>query len=83
MKPITTHIFGTTDKPVTMVGLGGEGVLRTYGKTQAAVAVIQEAIVQGITYFDCAHVYADSELYYGTVWGKFPENQRFAQNCSL
>jgi len=38
-----------------MVGLGGEGILRTYGRTQQAAAMIQAAIEQGVTYFDCAH----------------------------
>lgn len=71
-KPIEICEFGQTGRRVTRVGLGGEGVLRTYGRAGEAAAVIQEAIGQGITYFDCAHVYADSELYYGTVWQKSP-----------
>ncbi len=55
------------------VGLGGEGVLRTHGKTAEARQVIQEAINQEISYFDSAHVYADSELYYGSIWREEPE----------
>jgi aryl-alcohol dehydrogenase-like predicted oxidoreductase len=55
------------------VGLGGEGVLRTHGRTKEARDVICEAIAQGIGYFDSAHVYADSELYYGSVWRDSPE----------
>jgi len=70
---ILTKTFGETDQRVTLVGLGGEGVLRTYGRTSQAQEVIQEAIAQGITYFDSAHVYADSELYYGSVWREFPD----------
>ena len=50
------------------VGLGGEGILRTYGRTEKAREVIQTAVDQGITYFDCARVYSDSERYYGSVW---------------
>jgi aryl-alcohol dehydrogenase-like predicted oxidoreductase len=50
------------------VGLGGEGVLRTTGKTDQALAVIREAVKQGITYYDSARVYMDSEIYYGTFW---------------
>ena len=65
--------FGNTGRSVSLVGLGGEGVLRTYDRTAEAVAVIREAIKQGITYFDSARVYADSEVYYGQVWGKEPE----------
>jgi aryl-alcohol dehydrogenase-like predicted oxidoreductase len=67
------RIFGKTDQTVTCVGLGGEGVLRTHGREQEARAVLQAAIEQGITYFDSARVYADSELYYGKLWGNHPE----------
>ena len=55
------------------VGLGGEGILRTFGRTSEARDVILEAVEQGITYFDSAHVYADSELYYGSVWQERPQ----------
>lgn len=55
------------------VGLGGEGVLRTYGKTAEAREVILEAVAQGIAYFDSAHVYADSERYLGLVWRERPK----------
>lgn len=75
LKPIATRDFGKTGRSVTMVGLGGEGILRTYGQTRQAAAVIQDAIDQGIAYFDCAHVYADSESYYGSIWKKFPEKR--------
>jgi aryl-alcohol dehydrogenase-like predicted oxidoreductase len=57
---------------VTRVGLGGEGVLRTFGQRPAAVAVIREALKQGIRYFDSARVYAGSEGYYGAVWPAEP-----------
>jgi len=75
LKPIATRDFAIIGCPVTMVGLGGEGILRTYGRAQQATAVIQAAIDQGITYFDCAHAYADSELYYGAIWKAFPEKR--------
>jgi aryl-alcohol dehydrogenase-like predicted oxidoreductase len=57
---------------VTRVGLGGEGVLRTFGREIEAQAVIEEAALQGITYFDCAQAYAGSEGYYGSFWRKHP-----------
>jgi aryl-alcohol dehydrogenase-like predicted oxidoreductase len=71
--PILTRAFGENGPRVTLVGLGGEGVLRTYGRMGQARQVIQEATKQGITYFDSAHVYADSEVYYGSVWSEFPD----------
>jgi aryl-alcohol dehydrogenase-like predicted oxidoreductase len=65
---IITKSFGTSSAVVSIVGLGGEGILRTHGKEESAVGVIREAIDQGITYFDCAKAYAGSEGYYGSVW---------------
>ena len=65
--------FGKTGREVTPVGLGGEGVLRTYGRHAEARAVILEAVEQGITYFDSAKVYAGSEDYYGEVWRSRPD----------
>ena len=62
--------FGATGVNVTAVGLGGEGILRTFGEEQRAVAVIGEAVDAGITYFDCARAYAGSESYYGRFWSQ-------------
>lgn len=72
---VQTDIFGRTDREVTIVGLGGEGILRTYGQENGAQAVIREAIEQGITYFDSARVYAGSEGYYGTIWPRHPDDR--------
>ena len=67
--------FGLMNQQVTVVGLGGEGVLRTYGQSGKAREVIQEALAQSITYFDSGRVYAESELYYGSLWEKTPETR--------
>lgn len=67
---IKTNSFGKTGVTVSCVGLGGEGVLRTTDMSDEARSVIRSAISSGITYFDCARVYSDSELYYGSVWKK-------------
>ena len=67
--------FGKTGENVTRVGLGGEGVLRTTGRDADAEAVIFKAFESGIRYFDSARVYADSELYYGSVWSRFPKKR--------
>ena len=73
MTGLETRRFGKTDREVTLVGLGGEGVLRTYGRHAEAAAVITEALNQGITYFDSAKAYAGSEDYYGEVWRGRPD----------
>ncbi|NLZ29525.1 MAG: aldo/keto reductase [Methanomicrobiales archaeon] len=72
MSALERRWFGKTGREVTSVGLGGEGVLRTYGRHAEAEAVILEAISQGITYFDSARAYAGSEDYYGEVWRNHP-----------
>jgi aryl-alcohol dehydrogenase-like predicted oxidoreductase len=69
---IKTVAFGQSKQKVTRVGLGGEGVLRTIGLMSDARKVIFEAIDQGITYFDSARVYRDSEIYLGSVWKENP-----------
>ncbi len=72
---IPTKPFGATGQPVTRVGLGGEGVLRTTGRFEDARAVIDAAVDQGITYYDSARVYSDSELYYGRMWKHNPQQR--------
>jgi len=64
--------FASRDQQVTTVGLGGEGILRTTGRAPHARRVIQEALSQGITYFDSAPAYQDSELYLGSIWKENP-----------
>jgi len=70
-----TRSFGQTGQEVTIVGLGGEGVLRTYGQEKAAERLIEEALAQGITYYDSAKAYSDSENYYGLVWSNRPKDR--------
>ncbi len=69
---IQRRTLGRAGPSITAVGLGGEGVLRTHGRTEEARAVIQEALKQGIAYFDSAPAYAGSQEYYGTFWKRDP-----------
>lgn len=73
MEAIKTRPLGKTGINVSQVGLGGEGVLRTFGKSSAAKAVIDEAVRHGMTYFDSARAYAGSEGYYGAYWPYHPD----------
>jgi aryl-alcohol dehydrogenase-like predicted oxidoreductase len=57
--------LGKTGVEVTMLGLGGEGILRTTGYEDEAYALINRAIDLGINYCESARAYADSESYYG------------------
>ena len=57
--------LGSTGKEGTLIGLGGEGVLRTFGHERDAVELINHAIDLGINYFESARAYSGSEQYYG------------------
>jgi aryl-alcohol dehydrogenase-like predicted oxidoreductase len=69
---IPKNLFAPAGRQVTAVGLGGEGILRTSGRTSHARRVIQEALAQRLTYFDSAPAYQDSELYLGSTWKENP-----------
>jgi predicted aldo/keto reductase-like oxidoreductase len=68
--PLPTRLLGKTGRQVTLFGLGGEGVLRTWGQDKAAAAVITRALDQGVTYCDTAPAYAGSLDYYGGTLGE-------------
>jgi predicted aldo/keto reductase-like oxidoreductase len=57
--------LGRTGADVTILGLGGEGILRTYGYEKEAYKLINKAIDLGINYFESARAYSGSESYYG------------------
>jgi aryl-alcohol dehydrogenase-like predicted oxidoreductase len=62
---ISKRTLGKTDIDVTILGLGGEGVLRTYGHDREPYDLINKAIDLGITYLESARAYSGSESYYG------------------
>jgi len=62
--------LGRTGVEVTLLGLGGEGVLRTDGRHAEAAAVIHRALDQGVNYCDTAPAYASSIDYYGAALGE-------------
>jgi aryl-alcohol dehydrogenase-like predicted oxidoreductase len=62
--------LGKTDVAVTILGLGGEGVLRTHGHEKDAYDLINRAIDLGINYFDSAKAYAGCESYHGKALGE-------------
>ena len=76
-KQLHTRLLGKTGVNVSSFGLGGEGVMRTYGRMKEAVAVIHKALDLGVTYFDTAPAYAQSQDYLGeALQGK--ERQDFS-----
>ena len=65
--PILKRKLGKTGVEVTILGLGGEGILRTFGQEREASALLNRAIDLGITYFESARAYSGSEAYYGAA----------------
>jgi aryl-alcohol dehydrogenase-like predicted oxidoreductase len=62
---LPTRPLGRTGHSATILGLGGEGVLRTFGQDHDAQAVIQAALDAGINYFETARAYSGREEYLG------------------
>ncbi|MBI4794472.1 MAG: aldo/keto reductase [Deltaproteobacteria bacterium] len=62
---ISQRPLGRTGHQATILGLGGEGILRTYGEEKGAQAVIEAALAAGIGYFESARAYSGSEAYLG------------------
>ena len=61
--------LGRTGVNVTIVGLGGEGVMRSTGRMRESVPVIRRALDLGINYFDTAPAYQQSQDYLGEGLG--------------
>src|SRR6185436_3782463 len=64
--------LGKTGAPVEAVSLGGEGILRTTGRTAEATAMLRAAFAAGVRYCDTAPAYADSQDYYGAAFRASP-----------
>lgn len=62
---VSKRRLGKTGIDVTILGLGGEGILRTYGYDKEAYDLINAAIDLGVTYLESARAYSGSESYYG------------------
>jgi predicted aldo/keto reductase-like oxidoreductase len=62
--------LGRTGYEPTLFALGGEGVLRTFGREREAAAVIHRALDLGVNYCDTAPAYAGSMDYYGASLGE-------------
>jgi len=62
---ISKRRLGKTGIDVTILGLGGEGILRTFGYDKEAYDLINKSIDLGVTYLESARAYSGSESYYG------------------
>lgn len=67
-----SRTLGKTGAAVEAVSLGGEGILRTRGHDDDAVATIVAALEAGVRYCDTAPAYDQSQDYYGAAFAKLP-----------
>lgn len=59
--------LGKTGAEVSTFGLGGEGILRSFGNDEAASRLINRALDLGVNYLETARAYSGSEEYYGNT----------------
>ncbi|MBP1749167.1 MAG: putative oxidoreductase of aldo/keto reductase family [Deltaproteobacteria bacterium] len=59
--------LGRTNFDASIIGLGGEGLLRSPGKDKETYALINKALDLGINFFESARSYDCSEEYYGNA----------------
>jgi aryl-alcohol dehydrogenase-like predicted oxidoreductase len=64
--------LGKTQAQVEAVSLGGEGILRTHGRSGEAVPMIACALREGVRYCDTAPAYDESQDYYGAAFKQLP-----------
>ncbi len=82
-KGIPTRVLGKTGRIVTILGLGGAHTIREKGHEEA-VALVERAYDQGVTYFDTAHNYGEgkSEKAFGEALYK-KERSSFYLNTKI
>lgn len=66
------RVLGKAGAHVEAVSLGGEGVLRTRGRSREAVPMVLEALRLGVRYCDTAPAYDGSQDYYGEAFRQAP-----------
>jgi aryl-alcohol dehydrogenase-like predicted oxidoreductase len=59
--------LGRTNFDASIVGLGGEGLLRSPGKDKESYQLINKALDLGINFFETARSYGHSDEYYGNA----------------
>jgi len=72
---LPTRILGKTKYQATILGLGGEGILRTTGYFKEAEQVIKKAVEVGVNYFDTAPAYQQSRDYLGKFLWKYAKRE--------
>ena len=64
-RELPKRTYGKTGVQMPILALGGAGVLQDASRTAEAIAIIREAVEQGVYYLDTAQQYHDSERIFG------------------
>lgn len=64
-RELPKRTYGKTGVQMPILALGGAGVLQDASRTAEAIAIIREAVEQGVYYLDTAQQYRDSERIFG------------------
>lgn len=64
-RELPKRIYGKTGVRMPILALGGAGVLQDASRKAEAIAIIREAVEQGVYYLDTAQQYRDSESIFG------------------
>ncbi|BCW96547.1 MAG: aldo/keto reductase [Fimbriimonadales bacterium] len=64
-RELPKRAYGKTGVRMPILALGGAGVLQDASRKQEAIAIIREAVEQGVYYLDTAQQYRDSETIFG------------------
>jgi aryl-alcohol dehydrogenase-like predicted oxidoreductase len=64
-RELPKRTYGKTGARMPILALGGAGVLQDASRKAEAIAIIREAVEQGVYYLDTAQQYRDSERIFG------------------
>lgn len=67
--PLEVRRLGNTHRQASLLGLGGHRLLATPHRFEEASRLIGRALDLGVTYFDTARLYPESEVYLGKALG--------------
>ena len=63
--PLEVRRLGNTHRQASLLGLGGNRLLATPDRFEEACQLIGRALDLGVSYFDTARLYPESEVYLG------------------
>ena len=67
--PLEVRRLGNTHRQASLLGLGGNRLLAAPHRFEEASRLIGRALDLGVTYFDTARLYPESEVYLGKALG--------------